>query len=989
MNIQGSSLDHSVFTSSLHNPNDRNDLLVPYSNVNNLTSGQHDDIYGMVNDAIYSRRSTIYEEPTKIITNYSNHSRYNDDNNTLSTAMLSDHTSVSLAKMNDLLTPKAGKGKLVLMEEKKEEIQKRPDIEQDEMMASRHRLMRKTSIRIRGNNCFRGESSDSVVLPPGTPLDTSEPSVRKHPSNDETSTIKRLAYMEKSSTAVLDVSATTEHNPETPATLKRCLCSWKNCRAYQKAFRDAKHAVFEGVVTIKIFKDHRIGMNYKQCLDRNLGITKEPEWKKQEHNGSVKLFCKYIIAKHHFTQSHMEKYNGVVGTGGNSNDKTESTKSSYSFLKPFSVVGAKKYLYAIDPKEVFVQPNEEKDINNHKGTNETFYMQCPNVPQEVVKMEFYKALENQKCPKLLSGEAKIAKFEEKGTTLVSSQTTWKPSKSIQEPENSNDHDRSYGGNARGPLVSSLASNSKDDGLFGDGKDNDIRFHSSHNKLNNQMTGKEPNDDKTITRIKVKDAENKELKDQLEFMKSQLSVLHDMVSKLQVQQFEMSYSNSFGNGSFSANFNNSSRNRLSTLNQKKKSQQQKQQQTPRRSPRLGINRLARSNSLDVPDEINVDDDDSKNDDNNTTSTTDMNSRFGSIDGESNHHIEELLEEDEDEAGLVDDDESEVEDLKTVATVGTFVSKYKQVPKDKDADKKNADDNDTSTSFDEELEEEDQYDIVEESVTTTSVALSNCQQINNSLLGNDLLGNKQIYSHGGNYINEWDDEKSSSVDEIDQSLRLEEIVTSRRNVVPKDSRTDRSSNITTKYVTNLIVSDPYGEKGEYTGTVDKVTSMPHGYGRLNYEGTGRWYEGDWKYGRWTGRGQLSNHEGDIYEGELLDDHKHGYGVMRFADKRIYEGQFKHGQMSKGKMTYKDGSYYDGSWLDGMRHGYGRCIFPDNSVYEGNFVNGEFHGKGKMIWNDNGWYYGDWNMGNMEGYGKEVLPNGTVRHDGKWRKGRPIRV
>jgi hypothetical protein len=44
--------------------------------------------------------------------------------------------------------------------------------------------------------------------------------------------------------------------------------------------------------------------------------------------------------------------------------------------------------------------------------------------------------------------------------------------------------------------------------------------------------------------------------------------------------------------------------------------------------------------------------------------------------------------------------------------------------------------------------------------------------------------------------------------------------------------------------------------------------------------------------------------------------------------------------------------------------------------------------MSWSDGGWYEGNWVYGEMDGYGKEVRPDGTMRHQGEWRKGQPVR-
>ena len=200
-------------------------------------------------------------------------------------------------------------------------------------------------------------------------------------------------------------------------------------------------------------------------------------------------------------------------------------------------------------------------------------------------------------------------------------------------------------------------------------------------------------------------------------------------------------------------------------------------------------------------------------------------------------------------------------------------------------------------------------------------------------------------------------------------------------------DGNQDIEVYEVKQQVIVDPYGEKGTYAGTLSKGTGMPHGRGRLEYA-AGRWYEGEWKQGRWTGQGRLSNGDGDLYEGELRNDHKHGQGTMRFADGRVFVGEYVNGQMTEGKMIYQDGSTYEGGWADGMRHGRGKCVFTDGSIYEGEFREGEFHGHGKMTWSDGGWYEGEWWNGEMHGQGREMRPNGTLRHEGAWSKGQPMR-
>ena len=114
----------------------------------------------------------------------------------------------------------------------------------------------------------------------------------------------------------------------------------------------------------------------------------------------------------------------------------------------------------------------------------------------------------------------------------------------------------------------------------------------------------------------------------------------------------------------------------------------------------------------------------------------------------------------------------------------------------------------------------------------------------------------------------------------------------------------------------------------------------------------------------------------------------GMLKFKDGRIFEGEHIGGHMIQGKMIYADGSVYHGGWLGDKRHGRGVCTFVDGAVYDGEFYQGNFHGHGKMTWNDGGWYVGQWCKGEIHGKGIEVRPNGSIRHDGVFNKGVPIR-
>lgn len=107
---------------------------------------------------------------------------------------------------------------------------------------------------------------------------------------------------------------------------------------------------------------------------------------------------------------------------------------------------------------------------------------------------------------------------------------------------------------------------------------------------------------------------------------------------------------------------------------------------------------------------------------------------------------------------------------------------------------------------------------------------------------------------------------------------------------------------------IILDPYGDKGTYTGMILVSTRMPHGTGRMVYEGDERVYDGQWCCGRWHGFGRADFANGDWYEGDYNMDQREGYGKYSWQDGRAYDGQFSEDRRNgEGVFVWPDGSIY----------------------------------------------------------------------------------
>jgi len=71
-------------------------------------------------------------------------------------------------------------------------------------------------------------------------------------------------------------------------------------------------------------------------------------------------------------------------------------------------------------------------------------------------------------------------------------------------------------------------------------------------------------------------------------------------------------------------------------------------------------------------------------------------------------------------------------------------------------------------------------------------------------------------------------------------------------------------------------------------------------------------------------------------------HGRGKLLFGPE-LYEGEWRHGQMTKGKHVFASGAVYEGFFLHNAFHGEGKYSWADGREYEGLFSAGQMHGLG----------------------------------------------
>ena len=124
---------------------------------------------------------------------------------------------------------------------------------------------------------------------------------------------------------------------------------------------------------------------------------------------------------------------------------------------------------------------------------------------------------------------------------------------------------------------------------------------------------------------------------------------------------------------------------------------------------------------------------------------------------------------------------------------------------------------------------------------------------------------------------------------------------------------------------------------------------------------------------------------YEGKVnRAGQKDGYGIYRWIDGSIYDGQYHDDlRQGKGRFLWSNGESYEGDYLKDERTGKGVYNWPDSSFYEGDFLAGKRHGLGTYKSADGTIYEGEWFDDLQHGHGTLIKPDGTTIK-GIWRKG-----
>jgi len=151
----------------------------------------------------------------------------------------------------------------------------------------------------------------------------------------------------------------------------------------------------------------------------------------------------------------------------------------------------------------------------------------------------------------------------------------------------------------------------------------------------------------------------------------------------------------------------------------------------------------------------------------------------------------------------------------------------------------------------------------------------------------------------------------------------------------------------------------------------------------------YEGEFRNGKYHGKGIQYFENGDKYEGEFIKDKKSGFGKFFWNQEPwkgdLFEGHWENNKRNGFGTYYKNSKFisYKGNYKENKLSGKGNDFY-ENGRYEGDFVNDAREGFGTYHWSNNEKYEGYWEKGLKNGEGKFYDKNENLRYEGNFVEG-----
>ncbi len=248
-----------------------------------------------------------------------------------------------------------------------------------------------------------------------------------------------------------------------------------------------------------------------------------------------------------------------------------------------------------------------------------------------------------------------------------------------------------------------------------------------------------------------------------------------------------------------------------------------------------------------------------------------------------------------------------------------------------------------------------------------------------LSNNIFQGEQVYKDGKFY-------KITVTPQSNDTLffRGERNVTwtmTRKGHVNNHEKNNIATSSDTPFVTSAPLSSTLTSHSKLPPCVT-YWHMCTGTKTLSYGGK---YVGEFKDGKFNGKGTVTEADGRKYVGEFKDGYLNGKVTLSLADGSTYVGEYKDGYLN-GKVTssFADGSTYVGEYKDGYLNGKVTSSFADGSTYVGEYKHGRRNGLGIFTFADGAKYVGEFKDGKPNGIGSEIDSRGLLVRTGRWVDG-----
>lgn len=190
--------------------------------------------------------------------------------------------------------------------------------------------------------------------------------------------------------------------------------------------------------------------------------------------------------------------------------------------------------------------------------------------------------------------------------------------------------------------------------------------------------------------------------------------------------------------------------------------------------------------------------------------------------------------------------------------------------------------------------------------------------------------------------------------------------------------------------FILGGSPGSLGQHDGELNpKLVQSSEGdpSSQLVELGPGDFYEGDILRGQFQGQGRLVlASKGVEYEGGWANSLRQGKGIEKWADGRIFKGEFEQDSMTYGELTFPNGNSYIGQFVDSKLNGFGVLKTVGESEYSGQFFDGLKQGKGKIKYENGNYYDGEFFKGKKHGQGLFYWASESKTYEGDWFNNKP---